>query len=250
MFRGRICGRLSAVALAVTLVAGCDSEPVKPPSPSLKDTTGFWEIVPPSTLNYLPGTITTVEFTEDRKVRLHPTCVLEEKDAEYVRSKINPAKTTDIVWRDFNNFRSDLVLELEDYLSAAFGTGRIREESVSLQKMVMYVAPDEIVREIKERTLTGNCQDTVLELIKHKEKVCQTRAIIQGDISFELASTDDLSPEMKNQVEQVATALGFEKTSESERKFAGQGMYFGVKLFPYALFAYTKDAESVECKPD
>ena len=206
--------------------------------------TGFWEIVPPSTLNYLPGTIVTVEFTEDRKVKLHPTCEIDEN---YIRSKVEAKTVVRNVWNQFNNHEGDIYADIADYFTAKFRGARVQKQSVTIDNAEIYIASDELVKEIRQAHLKGNCHEAVMERINGGYKVCQTNAVMKGDVKFELESNTTIEGK---DLAYVATNLNLQSNEKNTRQFTGKNMYFGVKLYPYGIIENTPDAVRVACKPD
>jgi len=195
---------------------------------------GYFEIVPPSTLSG-PGTINAVEFRSDGKIALHPTC---DVSPELFTGKLQRSQTIDRALRQSLDKKLNISGQIKDMFEAAIGLNRINSVHLKLENTNILLISDEALISARNSLLKGPCEEAVLQNLSAGARVCQTRAVLEADVSYEIKYNDDVSLGDRAQLNSKAAAkLNLAAHQISTDRITGRHLFFGVKLAPNAILA-------------
>jgi len=188
---------------------------------------GYLELTPPSRL-FGPGTIATVETLSDGSLSLHLACKLSDQ-------------ALSAMWQKSTTLDRSMVTNIQHTLNAdadALGVAtahaagkRIKDVNVSLRNMSIVTMPYESLIEIRDRYVTGNCEQAVAWNLRAGARVCQTEEVLQADVVYSFGFDDGLGATEKLALaEQFAASIGIEGHVTNTNEVRGDDLYLGVKV--------------------
>ena len=150
---------------------------------------GYLEIEPPSTLSG-PGTINTVEHLSNGKVTLFPTC---NTKPEFLAGQVIKAPTTDREMTKSFKKSLDASGKIKETLTALAGAGQVKSVHLKLENASILLATDETLLSARHDLLKGTCEAAIAENITNGGVVCQTRAVLEADVTYEIGYSETLS---------------------------------------------------------
>jgi hypothetical protein len=206
--------------------------------------TGYFEIVPPTTFSG-PGTINTIEFLSDGKVTMHPTCDVE---SEFLSDKIQKSQTVDRELRQSIEKKLDVTGELRENLSAVADIGQIGSIHLKLENASILLITDESLLSVRHTLLKGECEDAVMENVSNGGIVCQTRAVLEADVVYEIGYNETVSIDERSKLTSAAAAkLNLDARQGADNQILGHQLFFGVKLAPNPIIAGGPNTGTPKC---
>lgn len=191
---------------------------------------GYLEITPPSTFSG-PGTINAVEFRSDGKVALHPTC---DMAPELLVGKMKKSQTIDRELTHLLDKKLNVSGEIKELFEAAIGINRINSVHLKLENTNILLVSDETLISARHALIKGPCEEAVIENIANGGRVCQTRAVLEADVSYEIEYNDTVSLDERARLSSQAAAK-FNLKAHSTDRITGRQLFFGVRLAPSAI---------------
>jgi hypothetical protein len=207
---------------------------------------GYLEIVPPSKF-YGPGTINTVEFGDNGKVHLYPTC---ETDAvsELLTSKIHESDTTDRELLQSLKKRLDISEKTKEILASEAAISQTRSISLIFENVHILLITDEGLLSVRDALLKDSCEEAIQWNISNGGMVCQTRAVLEADVTYEMKYNDEVSVDEQARFSSEAAAkLDLVASQDSTNRISGRRLFYGIKLAPDAFTLKTPDAKPTKC---
>jgi hypothetical protein len=209
---------------------------------------GYLENVPASKL-YGPGTINTVEFIDNRAVHLHPTCETDTV-SELLTSKIRESSTTDRQLLQLLKKRLDISEKAKEILASEAAISQTRSISLSFENAHILVITDEALLSVRKALLKDNCEEAIQWNISNGGMVCQTREVLEADVTYEMKYDDEVSVDEQARFSSEAAAkLNLVASQESANRISGRRLFYGIKLAPDAFTLNTPDAKPKRCLP-
>jgi hypothetical protein len=206
--------------------------------------TGYFEIVPPTTFSG-PGTINTVEFLSDGKVAMHPTCDVEP---EFLSDKIQKSQTVDRELKQSIEKKLDVTGELRENLAAAADMSQIGSIHLKLENASILLITDESLLSVRQALLKGECEDAVIENVSNGGIVCQTRAVLEADVVYEIGYNETVSiDERAKLTSEAAAKLNLDARQDADNQILGHQLFFGVKLAPNPIIAGNPSPSALKC---
>jgi hypothetical protein len=206
--------------------------------------TGYFEIVPPTTLSG-PGTINTVEFLSNGKVTMHPTCDVE---AGFLSDKIQKSQTVDRELKQSIEKKLDVTGELRQNLAAAADISQISSIHLKLENANILLITDESLLSVRHTLLKGECEDAVIENVSNGGVVCQTRAVLEADVIYEIKYNDTVSIDERGKLTSEAAAkLNLDARQDADNQILGHQLFFGVKLAPSPIVGGGSNPSALKC---
>ena len=194
--------------------------------------TGYFENVLPDTFSG-PGTINTVEFLSDGKVALHPTCNV---GAGFLADKIQRSQTIDRELKQTLEKKLDVSGEIRQKLAAVAGISQIESVHLKLENANILLITDEALLSARHDLLKGTCEEAILENISAGGIVCQTRAVLEADVTYEIGYKDRVSIGERARLSAAAAAkLNLDARQDLDDRITGRQLFFGIKLAPKAI---------------
>ena len=188
---------------------------------------GYYENIPPTTLSG-PGTINTVEFLSNGKVALHPTCDIAP---ELLADKVQKSET---IGRDLKQVLEKQLSTSGDFreqLDAAIGMSQVNSVHLKLENTRVILVTDEALLLARDALLKGRCQDAVELNVSNGGLVCQTRAVLEADVTYEIEYNDKVAiNERAKLTAEVAAKLKLDAHEDSTNRMSGRALFYGVKL--------------------
>jgi hypothetical protein len=206
--------------------------------------TGYFEIVPPTTFSG-PGTINTVEFLSNGKVAMHPTCDVEP---ELLSDKIQKSQTVDRELKQSIEKKLDVTGELRENLAAAADISQISAIHLKLENANILLITDESLLSLRNALLKGECEDAVTENIANGGIVCQTRAVLEADVIYQIEYNEAVSIDERGKLTSEAAAkLNLDARQDADNQILGHQLFFGVKLAPNPIIGDGPSPSQVKC---
>jgi hypothetical protein len=206
--------------------------------------TGYFEIVPPTTFSG-PGTINTVEFLSDGKVTMHPTCDVEP---EFLSDKVQKSQTIDRDLRQSIEKKLDVTGELRQNLAAVTDISQIGSIHLKLENASVLLITDESLLSVRHALLKGECEDAVMENVSNGGIVCQTRAVLEADVVYEIAYNETVSiDERAKLTSEAAAKLNLDARQDADNQILGHQLFFGVRLAPNPIIAGGSSPGTLKC---
>jgi hypothetical protein len=206
--------------------------------------TGYFEIVPPTTFSG-PGTINTVEFLSDGKVAMHPTCDVEPT---FLSDKIQKSQTVDRELKQSIEKKLDVTGELKENLAAAADMSQIGSIHLKLENASILLITDESLLSVRHSLLQGECEDAVIENVSNGGVVCQTRAVLEADVVYEIGYNETVSIDERAKLTSDAAAkLNLDARQDADNQILGHQLFFGVKLAPNPIVAGNPSPSALKC---
>jgi hypothetical protein len=206
--------------------------------------TGYFEIVPPTTFSG-PGTINTVEFLSNGKVAMHPTCDVEP---EFLSDKIQKSQTIDRDLKQSIEKKLDVSGELRENLSAVADIGQISSIHLKLENANILLITDESLLSVRQALLKGECEDAVIENVSNGGIVCQTRAVLEADVMYEIKYNEAVSiGERAKLTSEAAAKLNLDARQDVDNQILGHQLFFGVKLAPNPIVGGSSSPSELKC---
>ena len=188
---------------------------------------GYYENVPPTTFSG-PGTINTVEFLSNGKVALHPTC---DVTPDLLAGKIQKSQTIDRDLRQVLEKQLDVSGEIREKLAAAAGLSQINSIHLKLENANVLLITDEALLSARDALLKGRCEDAIVLNISNGGMVCQTRAVLEADVIYDIEYSNKVSiGERARLSAEAAAKLKLDAHQDSENRISGRQLFYGVKL--------------------
>ena len=202
--------------------------------------TGYFEIVPPTTFGG-PGTINTIEFLNNGKVEMHPTCEIEPG---FLIDKIQKSQTVDRELKQSLEKKLDVSAEVREKLAAVTGITQISSINLKLENTNILLITDESLISARHALLKGECEDAVIENVSNGGIVCQTRSVLEADVMYEIKYSDTVSiDERAKLTSEVAAKLNLDARQDADNRISGHQLFFGVKLAPKPIVIGSNPSE-------
>lgn len=230
-------GIFVAIAMVAATVWYMWPRPGKAAITAIVNDAGYLEIVPPNTFGG-PGTINTVEFVGDQKVKLHPTC---DAHPELLVDKIQTSPTIARDWQLSIEKKLSASEEFRDKLNAGAGINEISSIHLKLENTTLQSVSEESMLLARKALLKDTCEEAVLLNISTGGMVCQTRSVLEADLVYEINYKDTVSLEERTKLTStVAAKLNLDASEQASDRISGAQLFFGVILAPNAIIAGTK----------
>jgi hypothetical protein len=188
---------------------------------------GYYENIPPTTLSG-PGTINTVEFLSNGKVALHPTC---DVTPELLVDKVQKSETIGRDLKQVLEKQLSVSGEIREKLEAAADISQISSIHLKLENTKVLLVTDEALLLARDALLRGRCQDAVELNVSNGGLVCQTRAVLEADVIYEIEYNDRVAIGERAQLTaEVAAKLKLDAHEDSTNRVSGRQLFYGVKL--------------------
>lgn len=212
---------------------------------------GYLEIVPPSKF-FGPGTINTVEFQENGRVQLHPTCDTDSLSA-LLSDKIHASNTTDREVLQSLKKQLDISEKIKEVLASEAAIKQAKSISISFENVHIILITDEGLLTVRDALVKDHCQEAIAWNISNGGVVCQTRAVLEADVTYEIKYRDEVSASERARYNSEAAAkLAMVTHEDSTNRISGRRLFYGIKLAPDAFTLNTPEAKPVKClhKPE
>ena len=194
--------------------------------------TGYFENVLPDTLSG-PGTINTVEFLSNGKVALHPTCDVR---AGFLADKIQRSQTIDHELKQTLEKKLDVSGEIRQKLAAVAGISQIKSVHLKLENANILLITDETLLSARDDLLKDKCQEAIVANVSAGGIVCQTRAVLEADVTYEIEYNDKVSMGERARLSLAAAEkLNLDARQDLADRITGRQLFFGIKLAPNAI---------------
>lgn len=188
---------------------------------------GFYALNPPSQL-FPPGSIGTVETLRNNSLVLHPTCNMNQARL-ITLLQVSGTVENDIAIK-MSNALSAHAQAVADAISHS-KSGRQTAVNVSMKNMQILSMSDENLRNVRNEYLKDTCEEVIAGNLRAGSRVCQTREVLQGDVSYDTASDDDFSAELTAKLAKELSGSADVALSTAEKgRIRGTGLYFGIKI--------------------
>src|SRR5690348_5665246 len=210
---------------------------------------GYFEKVPPSTLNG-PGTFNTVQLLDNGRVHLNQTCNTGSF-APLLASNILESETIDhqvVQSIKKRQNTSDQIKSIIASTASEVGISEAKSISLSLANTRILQMTDEGLLAIRKAMLRGDCEEAVIKHLSDGGMVCQTIEVLEADAVYEIKDNDEVSAEQQARFKTVATAkIAMTANQGSTDRSSGRRLYFGIRLAPIGLVLNRADAKPVDC---
>jgi len=210
----------------------------------LKDQ-GYWEIAAPADF-YVPGTINTIEFRDDGKIELHPTCSIK---SDLLQTMTMASRTVDRIWEQRLDKTFDVSGRVRDLLSASATGSKIAKLNLSFRNSSILRVTDEDLGRVRHEVVKDTCQEAIELNLKSGGRVCQTRSALRGDLVYDISYRDGISATEKSKLTgDVAAALKLDVDQSRSDRMLGVGLIYGVSMMPGGILLNTPDAKPIDCR--
>jgi hypothetical protein len=200
---------------------------------------GYWEAVPPAE-SYLPGTINTIEVRSNGKIALHPTCTI---DPELLAKVTLRSHTIDRTLAEQLNKGVDVSDQIEEFLPIGMEGHNVKKMKLSLHNSSILQITDEDLILVQKELIKGPCQEAIDINIRNGATVCQARAALVGDLTYEIIDEKSIStPGRKDTVPMLGESQG------RVDQMGGKGLIYGVNFLPFAIVNNAPDTKPADCQ--
>src|SRR5262249_37080982 len=103
---------------------------------------------------------------------------------------------------------------------------------------------DESLISARRALVKGECEDAIIENISNGGIVCQTRAVLEADVVYEINYDDTVSiGERAKLTSEAAAKLNLDARQDADNRISGHQLFFGVKLAPNPIVIGSKPGE-------
>lgn len=207
---------------------------------------GYYEITPPSKLSG-PGTFNTIEFLDNGKIELHPTCEISPA-SELLAGKIQESETTDREVSQLLKKEFDISEKIQDVLTSEVARTQAKSIFLRFQNVHILAISDEVMLSVRHALLGTNCDEAVEWNISHGGMVCQAKSVLEADVVYEIKYNDNVSAaEQARFSSEAAANLDLVASQDSTNRISGKRLFYGVRLAPDAIILNTPDAKPTKC---
>jgi hypothetical protein len=205
---------------------------------------GYYENIPPTTLSG-PGTINTVEFLSNGKVALHPTC---DVTPELLVDKVQKSETIGRDLKQVLEKQLSVSGDVREKLQAAADISQISSIHLKLENTKVLLVTDETLLVARDALLKGRCQDAVELNVSNGGLVCQTRAVLEADVFYEIEYNDKVAiGEHAQLTAEVAAKLKMDASEGSTNRVSGRQLFYGVKLASHPILGSSASDQPQKC---
>jgi hypothetical protein len=206
----------------------------------------FYEITPPSKLSG-PGSLNTVEFLDNGKIVLHPTCEIGPA-SDLLANKIQESETSEREVSQLLKKKFDVSEKIRDLLTSDVARKQTKSISLHFQNARILLISDEVMLSVRHALLGTTCDEAVGWNIANGGMVCQAKSVLEADVVYEIKYEDNVSATDQARFNSEAAAkLDLVASQDSTNRISGKRLFYGVRLAPDAVFPNTPDSKPVKC---
>jgi hypothetical protein len=107
---------------------------------------------------------------------------------------------------------------------------------LKLENANILLIADEALLSARHDLLKNTCEEAILENISAGGIVCQTRAVLEADVTYEIRYDDTISIGERVRLSAAAAEkLNLDARQDSADRIMGHELFFGIKLAPNAI---------------